>query len=93
LALSEKPKVPRLLTVLIRIVFTSLLTGGMVSYATSSFTFSSEIGDFQNCLSNLEKNVSDFQPTQSASNKNSICFLGEKCFTVSVIPAPREDHF
>ena len=81
------------MTVLIRIVFTSLLTEGMVSYATSSLTFSSEIGDFQNCLSNPEKNVSDFQPTQSASNKNNICFVGEKCFTISVIPVPLEDHF
>jgi hypothetical protein len=69
LALSEKPKVPRLLTVLIRTVFTSLLTEGKVSYATSSFNFSSEIRGFQNCLSNLEKNVSDFQPTRCASNK------------------------
>jgi hypothetical protein len=61
LALSEKPKVPRLLTVLIRIVFTNLLTGGMINHATSSYTFSSEIEDFQNCLSNLEKNVSPSQ--------------------------------
>jgi S1-C subfamily serine protease len=75
--LPEKPKARRLSTVLIGTAIICLLIGGILGYAVSSFTASSQISDLQSRLSTLEKRVSDLQPVNDQSYENITYVLGE----------------
>jgi S1-C subfamily serine protease len=50
---------------------TCLLIGGILGYAMSSFTASSQIQDLQNQVSTLKEEVSDPQSTQNSSSQTS----------------------
>jgi S1-C subfamily serine protease len=70
LELPERRRTPRLSAVLIGIAIMGLLIGGMLGYAISSMTFSSEVSDLQNRLS-------DLQSTPDISYENNTYFLGD----------------
>jgi S1-C subfamily serine protease len=80
--LPEKPRTPRLSTVLIGTVIICLLVGGIFGYAMSSLISSSRISDLQSRVSTLENLVSDLQSTHNSSSgnityENNTYFLGE----------------
>jgi S1-C subfamily serine protease len=68
---------PRLSIVLAAAVMTCLLIGGMLGYAISSFTTSSQIHDLKGQVSNLQEQVSDPQSTQNSSSQNNTYLLEE----------------
>jgi S1-C subfamily serine protease len=70
LELPEKPKVLRLTTALIATVIICLLVGGILGYAISSFTISSQISSLQGRISTLEGQVSDLQSTNNSFSQN-----------------------
>jgi S1-C subfamily serine protease len=67
----EKPKNPRLSNVLIGTVIICLLVGGVFGYAVTSLTTSSQIGDLQSNVSNLQKQAANLQLTQDSSSQNT----------------------
>ena len=67
----EKPKNPRLSNVLIGTVIICLLVGGVFGYAVTSLTTSSQIGDLQSNVSNLQKPAANLQLTQDSSSQNT----------------------
>jgi S1-C subfamily serine protease len=69
--LPEKPKAPRLSTVLIGTIIICLLTGGIFGYAISSFTTSSKISGLQNRVSNLEEQVSGLESKKDTIYENN----------------------
>jgi S1-C subfamily serine protease len=71
LELTEKPKTGRLSTILIGTIIICLLTGGILGYAISSLTTSSQISDLQGRVSTLQKQVSDLQSAQGSSSQNT----------------------
>jgi S1-C subfamily serine protease len=71
LELPEKPKAPRLSTVLVGVVIASLLIGGILGYAISSLTLSSKISDLQSHVSTLEKQVSYLQSRNDTIYQNN----------------------
>jgi hypothetical protein len=67
----EKPKARSLSSVLIGTAIICLLIGGILGFAISSFTTSSQINDLQSHVSTLEKQVSDLQSTNNSSPGNT----------------------
>lgn len=72
----------RLSIVLVGTVITCLFIGGILGYAMSSLTTSSQVKDLQNQVSTLKEEVSDNQSTQNSSSQtgtieNNIYLLGE----------------
>ena len=79
--------VKRISTVfIVAIIVGSLLIGGLLGYAVSSFTVTSRISDLQSRVSTLEKQVSDLQ-SSSPSSKNItyeyITYILEDNFSLS----------
>jgi S1-C subfamily serine protease len=68
---------PRLSIILAATVMTCLLIGGVLGYAVSSLTASSQIHDLQGQVSTLQEQVSDPQSTQNSSSQNNTYLLGE----------------
>jgi S1-C subfamily serine protease len=68
--LPEKPKVSRLTTALIATAIICLLVGGILGYAISSFTISSQISSLQGRISTLEGQVSALQSTNNSFFQN-----------------------
>jgi S1-C subfamily serine protease len=79
--LEEKSKTltraPRLSIVLVGVIMTCLLVGGILGYAMSSLTTSSQIHDLQNQVSTLKEEVSDPQSSQTSIIENNTYVLGE----------------
>ena len=69
--LPEKPKVLRLTTALIATSIICLLVGGILGYAISTFTISSQISSLQGRISTLEGQISDLQSTNNVSSQIS----------------------
>jgi S1-C subfamily serine protease len=69
--LPEKQKTSRSTSVLIGTALLCLLIGGVFGYAMSSLATSNQISDLQGRTSNLEKNVSDLQSTNSSSSSQN----------------------
>jgi S1-C subfamily serine protease len=65
----EKPKMPRLTTALIITAIICLLAGGILGYAISSFTLSSQISNLQGRISTLEGRMTDLQSTTNVSSQ------------------------
>jgi S1-C subfamily serine protease len=68
--LPEKPRTPRLSTVLIETAIICLLVGGILGYAIISFSTSSEISNLQGHVSALQNQISDLQSAQSSTSQN-----------------------
>jgi predicted PurR-regulated permease PerM len=64
-------RAPRLSIVLVGTVIACLLVGGILGYAVSSFTTSSQIHDLQGKVSTLQEQISDPQSAQNSSSQNS----------------------
>lgn len=80
--LAEKPKKPRLSTLLIGTAIICVLIGGIFGYALSSFASSGQISDLQSHVSTLEKQVSDIPSINNSFSgnityENSTYFLGD----------------
>lgn len=67
---SEKSKTRSLSTILMGTVIICLLIGGIVGYAMSSFSTSSQINDLQSSVSTLQKQVLDLQSGNNSSSGN-----------------------
>jgi S1-C subfamily serine protease len=65
--LPEKPKTPRLSTVLIGTAVICLVVGGLLGYGLSSLNFSSQIKELQGRTSTLENEVSDLKSNNNTS--------------------------
>ena len=83
--LPEKPKTRSLSTVLIGTAIICLLIGGILGYAISSFTASSQISDLQSRLSTLEKQVSNLQPLNNQVLREHHLCSGREFLTASVV--------
>jgi S1-C subfamily serine protease len=68
----EKQKKSRSTSVLIGTAIICLLIGGVFGYAMSSLATSSQISDLQGRTSNLEKQVSNLQSTNSSSSSRNV---------------------
>ncbi|MGD0028628.1 MAG: trypsin-like peptidase domain-containing protein [Candidatus Bathyarchaeia archaeon] len=72
---------PRLTIVLAGTIMACLLIGGLLGYAMSSLTISSQIHDLQNQVSTLKQTVSDAQSqdpsSQTSTIENNTYILGE----------------
>jgi S1-C subfamily serine protease len=82
MGLPEKPRTPRLSTVLIGTVIICLLVGGILGYAITSLINSSQISDLQSRVSTLQNQVSDLQSrndslSRNTTYENNTYFLGE----------------
>jgi S1-C subfamily serine protease len=64
-------RAPRLSMVLVGTVIACLLVGGILGYAVSSFTTSSQIHDLQGKVSTLQEQISDPQSAENSSSQNS----------------------
>ena len=69
--LPEKPKTRRLSMILMGTAIICLLIGGILGFAISSFTTSSQINDLQSHVSTLENQVSYLQSTNNSSSGNT----------------------
>jgi S1-C subfamily serine protease len=69
--LREKPKTRRLSVILMGTAIICLLMGGILGFAISSFTTSSQINDLQSHVSTLENQVSYLQSTNNSSSGNT----------------------
>jgi S1-C subfamily serine protease len=69
--LPEKPKTRRLSVILMGTAIICLLIGGILGFAISSFTTSSQINDLQSHVSTLENQVSYLQSTNNSSSGNT----------------------
>jgi S1-C subfamily serine protease len=78
LATDQNFKKPRFSTSLIVIIIiTSLVAGGLLGYSISNVTISGSINDLQNQVSALQEQVSNLQSTPDAADQNSTYIIGE----------------
>ena len=74
----EKPKNVRTSTLLVVIiVITSLIAGGLFGYFSCFSATSNEIGNLQNQLTALQEQIGNFQPTQNIDYQNATVISGE----------------
>jgi S1-C subfamily serine protease len=68
----EKPKTRSLTAILIGTAIICLLIGGILGFAITSFSTSSQISTLQNNVSTLQKQVSDLQSTNQSTNNPTL---------------------
>jgi S1-C subfamily serine protease len=78
LATDQNFKKPRFSsTLIVTIIIISLLAGGLIGYAVSSWIISGSVNDLQNQVSALQGQVSNLQSGQNGGNQDGTYIIGE----------------
>ena len=82
---TEQKLKPRFSTTLIVIIIiTSLLAGGLIGYSISNLTISGSVNDLQNQISALHEQISNLQSAPDATGQNNTYIIGENASLASL---------
>ena len=82
---TEQKLKPRFSTALIVIIIiTSLLAGGIIGYSISNLTISGSVNDLQNQISALHEQISNLQSAPDATGQNNTYIIGENASLASL---------